>query len=240
MLTFFHVATLPTQVGTSYTLDGTEGHHAARVLRINIGEELMLSDGQGGWSRVRTLSLDKKSLDLLVLDSGREEASSIHLTVIQAVIKGERSKENIELLTQAGVHRIIPWQAARSIGKMETGDEKLAKYAREASKQSRRLWIPEISEVMQTQHLLPEIAQADLAIILHENSEGKLSQVISSVKEISTLILIVGPEGGTTDEEVELMEKSGAQSARLGSPIFRSAHAGVAGLSALNLALRIW
>jgi len=240
MLTLFHVAELPTQIGGGYTLGGDDGHHAARVLRLRVGEELMLSDGRGRWSRARVVAVDKKSVDLTVLESGFQSAPVTSITVVQAITKGDRTKEAIELLTEAGADRIVPWQAHHSIGKAEKGVEKLRVTAQESSKQSRRLWTPEVSDVVDTEGAIAVIKGGDLAIVFHEESMTKLSDLFLSAKPVASVVLVIGPEGGITDEELASMQGAGAKVALLGRPILRSAHAGIAAISAVSTALRIW
>ena len=240
MLSLFHVDNLPIEIGQSFLIDGDNGHHLARVLRIEPGEELLLSDGKGSWSRVTVSSLDKKSVSVTVLETGSQRALPITITVIQALTKGDRVKEAIELLTEAGVDVIIPWQSSRSIGKADAGVEKLQTTARESSKQSRRFWIPEVREVATTATAVGVIAAADLAIVLHESAVMKFSDALSGVEGISTVVIVVGPEGGLTDEELLLMQGAGAKVVLLGRPILRSAHAGIAAISAVSAALKIW
>lgn len=243
MLTLFHVVDLPTQVGAKYTLSGHDGHHAARVLRIGVGEELLLSDGRGAWSRVRALGVDRKSVDLIVLESGFQSAPTTSITVIQAVTKGERFKEAIELLTEAGADRIIPWQATRSIGKVDRTDkgvDKLQTAASEASRQSRRFWVPEVSGAVDTRDAIAVISSADLAIVFHEGASTKLSDLFGEGKPIASVVIVIGPEGGVTDEELVSMSEAGAKIALMGRPILRSAHAGIAAISAVSTALQIW
>jgi 16S rRNA (uracil1498-N3)-methyltransferase len=240
MLTLFHVGDLPTKTGSQYTLEGEDGHHAARVLRLSVGEDLILSDGHGIWSKVRVLEVNKKSVELSVLVSGFQSASAISITVIQAITKGDRSKEAIELMTEAGVDRIIPWQALRSIGKVDKGVEKLRGAAEDASKQSRRFWIPEVSDVVDLDGAVAVIKAADLAIVFHEEAITKLSDLLLDATLVTSVVLVIGPEGGITDDELNSMQSAGAKVALLGRPILRSAHAGIAAISAVSTALRIW
>jgi 16S rRNA (uracil1498-N3)-methyltransferase len=147
----------------------------------------------------------------------------------------ENTKEAIELLTEAGVDRIVPWLATRSIGKTS---EKFQITAREASKQSRRYRIPTVSGAVTTADVVDEIAKADLALVLHEGAVKKISELVKpGAKKI---LIIIGPEGGLTDEEVESFAAAGAQVALMGRPILRSAHAGLAALSAVNACLQVW
>jgi 16S rRNA (uracil1498-N3)-methyltransferase len=238
MLTLFFVDDLPTTVGSSYEFDSEDAHHAIKVLRIAAGEIFNLSDGKGAWSRVSVTNVNKKSMTVKVLDSGFEESLNEHFTIVQAIPKGDRIKDSIELSTEGGADRIVMWKAARSIGRADEKIEKLQQTAREASKQSRRFWIPEVSGVITTDSVVDEIAKADLAIVLHESATMQLSQVVQpGVKKVT---IIIGPEGGLTDEEVETFAAAGAKVALLGRPILRSAHAGLAALSAVNTALSVW
>ena len=183
-------------------------------------------------------NVNKKSMTVKVLESGFEDALSENFTIVQAIPKGDRIKESIELSTEGGADRIVMWKAARSIGRADEKIEKLQQTAREASKQSRRFRIPEVSGVITTDLVVDEIAKADLAIVLHESATMQLSQVVQpGVKKVT---IIIGPEGGLTDEEVETFAAAGAKVALLGRPILRSAHAGLAALSAVNTALSVW
>jgi 16S rRNA (uracil1498-N3)-methyltransferase len=131
MLTLFFVDDLPTTVGQIYEFDNEDANHAVRVLRMKAGDIFMLSDGQGSWSQVKAFAVKKRSLEVEVMASGFQEVLATTITVVQALPKSDRAKEAIELLTEAGVDRIVPWQASRSIGKIS---EKFSTTAREASK----------------------------------------------------------------------------------------------------------
>ena len=239
MLTLFFVAELPTAVGSTFEFEGDDAGHAIRVLRTQIGESLALSNGLGAWSVVEVIAIAKKSMTVRVTSSGFEEALPVEFTVAQALTKGDRIKEAIELNTAGGADVILLWAAARSIGKA-TPDlmQKLAMTAREASKQTRRNRIPFVMGVLDDKKIAAEIANYDLAIVLHESAVDKLSEVVST--GVKKVLVIIGPEGGLTDEELALFASAGAKVAHMGRPIFRSAHAGMAALSGLNAALKIW
>ena len=239
MLTLFFVPDLPTTVGSAYEFAGDDAGHAIRVLRTQIGDGLALSSGQGAWSIVEVLAIAKKSMTVRVLSTGFEEALPVELTVAQALTKGDRIKESIELNTAGGADVILLWAATRSIGK-GTPDlmQKLATTAREASKQTRRNRIPFVMGVLDAKKIAAEIPNYDLAIIFHESASQKLTDVVKpGAKKV---LIIIGPEGGITDEELALFKSAGAQVALMGRPIFRSAHAGMAALSGVNAALKIW
>ena len=236
MFTLFFVEDLPTTVGGSYEFANDDANHAIRVLRMQEGAEFMLSDGKGSWSQVVATEVKKKSMQVRVMDSGFQAPLATTITVVQALPKGDRAKEAIELLTEAGVDRIVPWASARSIGK---GSEKFAITAREASKQSRRFRIPEVTEVATTAQICEAIKISDLAIAFHESATSKLSDQVSS-HNVEHLLIIIGPEGGLTDEEIAAFTESGAKVALMGRPILRSAHAGIAAVSAVSALLKVW
>jgi 16S rRNA (uracil1498-N3)-methyltransferase len=238
MLTLFFVDDLPTQVGSSYEFSNDDALHAIKVLRIATAEIFNLSDGKGAWSRVVVESVNKKSMVVKVLESGYQEALATTFTVIQAIPKGDRIKESIEMSTEGGADRIVMWKSARSIGRSEDKIEKLQVTAREASKQSRRFRIPSVAGVATTENIIDEIAKVDLALIFHESATTTISQVV--VPGAASVAIIIGPEGGLTDEEVSTFSQAGAKVVLMGRPILRSAHAGLAALAAVNTALSVW
>jgi 16S rRNA (uracil1498-N3)-methyltransferase len=238
MLTLFFVEDLPTTVGASYEFDSEDAFHAIKVLRIAAGEIFNLSDGKGAWSRVSVLNVNKKSMSLKVLETGFEEALTQQFTIVQAIPKGDRIKESIEMSTEGGADRIVMWKAARSIGRADEKIEKLQLTAREASKQSRRLRIPVVSGVATTDSVVDEIAKADLALVFHESATMTISQLVTP--GATKVAIIIGPEGGLTDEELETFAAAGAKVVLMGRPILRSAHAGLAALAAVNTALSVW
>ena len=234
MFTLFFVDELPTS--GSYEFSNEDAHHAIRVLRMQAGAEFMLSDGKGSWSRVKATEVSKKSMMVQVIETGFQEPLATTITVVQALPKADRAKEAIELLTEAGVDRIVPWAASRSIGK---GSDKFAITAREASKQSRRFRIPQVSDVATTAQICEAIKLSDLAIAFHESAQSKLSDQVSS-HNVQNLLLIIGPEGGLTDDELVAFQAAGAKVALMGRPILRSAHAGIAAISAVSALLKVW
>ena len=236
MSALFFVEDLPIRVGQIYVFDNEDANHAVRVLRMAAGETFMLADGTGAWSQVKAFAIKKKSMEVEVIASGFQEALATTITVVQALPKSDRAREAIELLTEAGVDRIVPWAASRSIGKVS---DKFSITAREASKQSRRLRIPEVTDIATTEQICEAIKLSDLAIVFHENTDVKLSDCVSS-HNVAHLLIIIGPEGGITTAELDQFRQAGAKIALLGRPILRSAHAGIAAVAAVSALLKVW
>ena len=158
------------------------------------------------------------------------------VTVVQALPKGERGELAVEVLTEVGVDRIVPWAASRSVAswKGERALKSHAKWvatAREAAKQSRRGWLVDIAPLTTTAGLAPIIAEADLALVLHEEATTPLAAL--SVPEVGRVVVIVGPEGGVSAEELAAFEQAGASAVRLGAEVLRTSTAGVVAVAAL-------
>ena len=239
MLTLFFVPDLPTQVGASYSFNSEDANHAIKVLRIEVGEIFRVSDGNGGWANVQVTEVTKRSLETTVLEVGRQEPLEIQFTVVQALPKSDRAKEAVELLTEAGADVIVPWLANRSISRTEV-ISKFATTAREASKQSRRLFIPQLHETVKEKDVIELIKSADLALVFHESAQVKLSEIITPQTKAKNVLVVIGPEGGITEEELATFATAGAHIAGLGRPILRSAHAGLSALSAINSLLKVF
>ena len=240
MLPLFIVENIPDR--GDLVIEGDEAHHAGSAARIKVGEKINVTNGKGRIAEVEVLDINKRNIGCRILEVRDETRAKVVLTVIQALTKGDRARETIELLTEGGAELIIPWQAARSIGQWK--DEKDAQgkwrsWAKEATKQSRRTWIPEILDLHTTAQVKRRIQDSDLAIVLHENGAEAFSEIVTSAPP-REILLIVGPEGGISDDELASFVSSGARSIRLGKPVFRSAHAGVAALAAIQAAFGIW
>jgi 16S rRNA (uracil1498-N3)-methyltransferase len=240
MLPLFYVADLPMHINEQCRLVGHVGHHIARVLRAVPGEEILLSDGKGSWSRVTITGVVKSAVELVVLESGHQAPSEVSITVVQGITKSDRTRENIELLVQAGVDRIVPWKASRSIGKLPDGVEKLKIAVIDAGKQSRTYYLPEVADVVNMEQLQSIIRSADLSVVLEAHSDQKLSEVVNKNHHPTSVVLIIGPEGGISESELEKMAEAGAIPAKLGRTILRSAHAGIAAVSAMSAVLGLW
>jgi 16S rRNA (uracil1498-N3)-methyltransferase len=240
MLPLFIVENIPDR--GDLVIEGEEAHHAGSVARIKVGERIAVTNGAGRRAEVEVLDINKKNIGCRILDVMDEPRSRTVLTVIQALTKGDRARETIELLTEGGADIIIPWSASRSIGQWKEDKDSLSRWrswAREATKQSRRSWIPQILDIHTTSQVRERIEDSELSLLFHEAGSRRFSEVVTGAppREVN---LVIGPEGGITEDEAALFEKAGAQSVVLGKPVFRSAHAGVAALAAVQSGYGIW
>ncbi|MFD7981766.1 16S rRNA (uracil(1498)-N(3))-methyltransferase [Kitasatospora indigofera] len=218
--------------GTLVRLDGPEGRHAAAVKRLEPGEAVTLADGLGlGVDGTVAAVHGKDAIDVTVVAVRREPEPSPRIVVVQALPKGDRGELAVETMTEVGVDVVVPWPASRCITqwKGERGAKALAKWratAREAGKQSRRLRFPEVREPMTTRQLAPLLAGAAFAAVLHEDGAAPLAA--AALPPAGDLVLIVGPEGGVSPEELAAFAEAGAGPYRLGPSVLRTSTAGVA------------
>ncbi|MDN3271419.1 16S rRNA (uracil(1498)-N(3))-methyltransferase [Streptomyces sp. MA15] len=220
-----------------FVLDGPEGRHAVAVKRLRAGEEVVLTDGAGRWAAGEVDGTEGR--DRLVVRLGEvveEPAETPRLTVVQALPKGDRGELAVETMTEVGVDAIVPWSASRCITqwKGERGAKSLAKWratAREAGKQSRRVRFPEVADAATSKGVASLLAEADFAAVLHESGTEPLATV--PLPASGEIVLVVGPEGGVSPEELALFESAGARAYRLGRSVLRTSTAGTAAAALL-------
>ncbi|WP_329387858.1 16S rRNA (uracil(1498)-N(3))-methyltransferase [Streptomyces sp. NBC_01716] len=219
------------------TLDGPEGRHAVSVRRLRAGEEVVLTDGAGTGAHGTVEAVHGKDrLDVAVTGVRTEDEPRPRITVVQALPKGDRGEVSVETMTETGVDAIVPWQAARCVTQWrgERGAKSLAKWratAREAGKQSRRIRFPDVAEAMTSKEVAALLAGADFAAVLHE--EGSEPLATAELPAAGSIVLVVGPEGGVSPDELALFADAGATAYRLGRTVLRTSTAGTAACALL-------
>ncbi|XVV14186.1 16S rRNA (uracil(1498)-N(3))-methyltransferase [Actinoplanes sp. CA-131856] len=231
--------------GAFCTLDGPEGHHAATVQRLRVGESLILADGRGGSVTGRVTAVGKGSVDVEVVERELVPAPDPRLVVVQGIAKGDRGELAVQAMTEIGVDEILPWAASRSVAQWR-GDrgfksrDRWAATAREAAKQARRAWLPEVGgdPDCSTKQITARLSEAAAAFVLHEEATERLTT--ADLPRQGEIVLVVGPEGGISDAERDTFVQAGAVAVRLGREVLRTSTAGVAALSVLSVRLQRW
>ncbi|BCJ60800.1 16S rRNA (uracil(1498)-N(3))-methyltransferase [Micromonospora endophytica] len=239
----FLVESLPT--AEKMVLDGPEGHHAATVQRLRVGEELLLADGRGGTATAVVTAAGRGTLDLSVTGRGYVDAANPRLVVVQGIAKGDRGELAVQAMTEVGVDEIVPWAAGRSVVQWR-GDRgvrargKWVATAREAAKQARRAWLPVVAGAPDesTTSVARRISGAAAGYVLHEEATDRLTTV--ALPDRGEIVLVVGPEGGITPAELSTFQEAGAHPVRLGPSVLRTSTAGVAALTVLATRLLRW
>ena len=223
-------------IGALVEVTGDEAHHAVAVRRLHEGEQVVLTDGAGTSITGDVATTGKRVFTVTVAGVVRTERPTPSFTVVQALPKGERGELAVEVLTEIGVDVIVPWAASRSVAvwKGDRAARSRAKWqatAREAAKQSRRSWLPSVAPLASTAELVTLVADADLAVVLHEDAIVPLAGL--PVPVAGRIMVVVGPEGGIAPDELALLTDAGAQAVRLGDEVLRTSTAGVAAVAAL-------
>ncbi|WP_406411847.1 16S rRNA (uracil(1498)-N(3))-methyltransferase [Streptomyces halstedii] len=226
--------------GPEFVLDGPEGRHAVSVKRLTAGEDVVLTDGRGHWADGVVRAAEGKDRLVVALGTVCEEpAPAPRITVVQALPKGDRGEVAVETMTETGVDAIVPWEASRCVTrwKGDRGLKSLAKWrttAREAGKQSRRVRFPEVSGVMTTKEVAALLAGADFAGVLHEDRDTPGAPLATAELPVrGSIVLVVGPEGGVSPQELAAFADAGAPPYRLGPSVLRTSTAGTAAAALL-------
>ena len=217
-------------------LTGAEAKHA-HVKRIQPGEHIMLIDGQGTTALTRVTSVGSGRVDGVVEKQQFVPQPTPRVTVVQAVPKGERAELAVDLAVQGGADAIVPWISHRTIARWPANKqakqvEKWRAQALSSAKQARRAWVPEVREPVTTNQLA-ELLQERHALVLHEDATDS----IRDVEFGEDVWLIVGPEGGIGEDELEVL---GARPVKLGPEVLRTASAAFAGLCAIGALTSRW
>ena len=168
---------------------------------------------------------------------------AVRVTLVQAIPKGDRGELAVELATEAGVDAVVPWAAQRCVvrwnaERAEHGLDKWRSAARAAAKQSRRPFVPPVADLASTTDVVGLVGGASAALVLHDAASSALRTV--RFPESGDVVLIVGPEGGLTEEELTVFQAAGAVPVRLGPQVLRTSTAGAVALGALGVLTGRW
>ena len=239
---FFAPEIASAQVGTEFLLGGAEGKLAAVVRRMRAGEDIQLTDGKGLRASGRVARIEGSAVAILIEEAVTEQLPSLQLTLVQALAKGDRDELAVQAATELGALNVIPWQANRSVSrwegvKAEKGRQRWQTIATEAAKQSLRVFEPSVQTIVSTKEFVRQIADFDVVLVLDPTSKFGLSSVKDSTGKIA---VVVGPEGGIDEHELEAMEVAGAKLVHMGSGILRTSTAGMAAISFLVGGSGLW
>lgn len=198
-----------------YSLNAQESHHAFNVLRLRQGDVIIAFDGNGQHAEAIVVDASRSAVRVRVDDVHRDERLPLELTIVTALPKGKRWQSLVEKCTELGVDRIIPLLSERSVVKGEGDADKWRRWAIEAAKQSRRSWIPEIDEPMRLAAALALSREVGAFLLLADPDGENPSSFRGMLGDVSRIMVVVGPEGGFTDEELAKCREYGAKAIRL-------------------------
>jgi 16S rRNA (uracil1498-N3)-methyltransferase len=229
------------RVGEVVVLTGPEARHAVQVVRLSVGQRVLLGDGAGRRAVSEIISVGPGELTARLLEVETVPGPTPRFVLVQALAKGDRDEQAIEAATELGVDEVVPWQAARSIvqwrGEKEArGRTRWEALVTAAAKQSRRSRVPVVAPLERRAALCQRISSTALALVLHEDASQPLAGV--ALPDFGDVVVVVGPEGGITPEELEALTSAGAMVVRLGADVLRSSTAGPAALAVISAASR--
>ncbi len=221
---FYDPALTPGQIEFS----SNESTHA-RALRLREGEQIAITDGKGMVAFAEVVR--ESPLLFSIHHTSAESAPSPRYHLVQALAKNDRDEMALQAAVELGATSVTPWQSSRSIvrwdQKAERNRERWQAIAIEAMKQSQQAHLCNVHQLALTKELRP----FGLGVVLDPRAEKTLDQLPFS----DDYTIVVGPEGGITNEELDLLESSGFERIKLGSSVLRASTAGPAAIAALSV-----
>jgi 16S rRNA (uracil1498-N3)-methyltransferase len=229
--------------GQIVTIEGDDAHHLQRVMRAEIGDEVICSNGTDREALVRITALDKSSVTGEVVEELPMTAEpAVKVWIAQSLPKGDKMEIVIQKGTEIGAARFLPFLSERTVVQYDAKKEakrteRWQKIAKEAAEQAHRNRVPEIEAVLSWKQLLKQAEQVDAAWICYEKEDGK--QLRTAIQEAfeadkrMNFLFAVGPEGGFTEQEIQQAEAAGFVSVSLGKRILRTETAAMVGLTCL-------
>lgn len=214
--------------------------HMTKVMRLSEGDTVDVSDSMEWEYTAEIISVDSDEVLLAIVDKQKfAREPEIRVTLFQGVPKAGKMETIIQKCVELGVHAIVPVFMERTVV-VEKGNfgkklDRWQKISDEAVKQCKRGMIPQIEEQLQFKEMLPKLADFDLILFPYENETGySIKDCLRSLPtdaKPETVAIVIGPEGGFSDKEAELMDEHGAVRVTLGKTILRTETAGMAALA---------
>jgi len=230
---------LPADQWSVDQLTGDEARHAMKVLRIRLGEEIELFDGAGRVKVAQVTSLASKCVEFSVLSESQVTAVAPRIHLYQAIPKGKNMDLIIQKAVELGVEEITPLVTQNTVAVSDAPEKKVEKWQRvalEAAKQCKQAWMPKVNLPLPMNKLGTPTEELALVASLRENAQS-MRAVVEAHQEVSSVSLLVGPEGDFTDDELSQAEQLGFLPITMGDLVLRVETATLYGISALRYAL---
>ena len=226
--------------GNTINIVGDDLKHLRQVLRLGEGDIVQLFDGSGMEYEAQLTFVGKMEAHATILESRLSESEpALRLTLYQGLAKAEKMDLIIQKAVELGIYRIVPVMTERTVVQLDDSDrkkksERWNRIAKEASKQCRRAFVPQVAQPLTLEMALKEIGQDNKAVLLYENEQKKcLKELMKcyTINKIGVIALFIGPEGGFSKEEVERIIRLGVEVASLGKRILRTETAAISAIS---------
>ena len=230
-------------VGDTASVTDAEIIHRIRdVLRLTKGDVITVFDSSGKEYKAVIIAIAKKQVDLILTPQKEKTHSAVNLTIACAIPKAGRMDDVIDHLTQLGVARIIPMLTDRVVVKLDAAalESRLSRWqkiAQSAAQQCQRSTVPVVSPVTDVKDVINNSYDFDLKLIPHVSGKRTLLKDIVPESPPQNIIVLIGPEGDFTPQEVELALHNGFTPVSLGDTVLRVATAAVAVASYLTFSM---
>lgn len=215
-------------------ITGDDVKHIVRVMRMEVGEEVIVCDGLGHAFRVELTELgDGMVHGRIVEELTQSPEARVKVTLAQGLPKGDKMELIVQKGTEVGIARFLPVDMARCIvqydaKKEQKRRERWQKIAKEAAEQAHRNLVPSIGEPMSYKQLMSSLDGFDLVVVPYEGEKARgLREVLAAHPEAEHICVLIGPEGGIADSEIEIALARGAHPVTLGPRILRTETAGL-------------
>ena len=224
--------------GPEVPITGSEAHHIKNVLRLQPGDGLKLFDGTGFEYEAAIVRVSAQKVTVEIQHKARAAVpSGVHIIVAQAFLKEKKMDDLVRKLCELGMSRWVPFFSERSIARpdakrLQARSQRWQRIATEAVKQCRRVDTPQIVGARSFEEMLDFSQNCDVRIVFWENETSPLAPGLASKDNPpQKILLMLGPEGGFSDQEIERLQNSGFISAGLGPRILRAETATIAAVT---------
>ena len=217
-------------------ISGNDKNHIANVLRMKKDEKILITNKDTSETyECKIISINKNDVVCSIIKKDESiKESNVKIDLYQGIPKSDKMEYIIQKSVELGVNRIFPVNMKNCIAKIKDEDKKnnrWQKISEAAAKQCKRNIIPSIERSVNMDFLYENIKKYDLVIVAYENEENKTIKDVLKNKDVKKIAIIVGPEGGLSEEEVLNQKNNGAKIASLGKRILRTETAPMAILS---------
>ena len=224
--------------GPNVPLCEEDARHASRVLRMKLGESCeMFVDGKRYEAEISAMG--ENGVQALLLRELPSTEAKLRITLYQGLPKADKMELIVQKSVELGACAVVPVAMSRCVVQLDQKDgrkkqERWQKIAREACKQSGRCEMMQVSEPISFKQLLAKLPQHQAAIVPWEDARGySLTRFHEEHPDVTDLAIVIGPEGGMSEEEIARMKDASCRSVTLGPRILRTETAGLCAMSAL-------
>jgi 16S rRNA (uracil1498-N3)-methyltransferase len=235
----FFVERIKTDFSLFIFRSGDEHHHLSRVIRVKPQEKVWLFDGSGTTYLARVEEIGPRKSRLFILKKETEQRAPLNIVLGQALLQAKKMDFIIQKSTEWGVSRVFPVMSERSLIKThEKGSRKMERWqriAREASKQSGQAFFPTIENTVSLSQFLKERKEKK-KLLLSENQGRALRDILLQHQEQipPSAVILVGPEGGWSEEEERIILTHGYEAVTLGKQILRAETAAISSVALIS------